>query len=214
MESGSCLLKSGGKLDDMQQPADNFLSADSPSFAGLLAAITSARSRASGEANAVPPSPVKRPIWREDELEDDVATLSYERALQKNARYRAVNSDVWEDGKRIEFNSVQGPLLDEVLPAVEEVRGLERELAAAPRVSIATVEETRKRASVTVRLSAAEYEQLHMRAAEAGLTVSAYLRSCTFEAEALRRDAGAIEGTPAGCAGGGEQACGEARILD
>ena len=41
-------------------------------------------------------------------------------------------------------------------------------------------------ASVTIRLSKAECARLHQRAAEAGVTVSAYLRSCTFEAEALR----------------------------
>jgi hypothetical protein len=35
-------------------------------------------------------------------------------------------------------------------------------------------------------MSKAECAQLHKRAAEAGLTVSAYLRSCTFEAESLR----------------------------
>jgi hypothetical protein len=40
--------------------------------------------------------------------------------------------------------------------------------------------------SVTIRLSQAECAQLRTRAAEAGLTVSAYLRSCTFEAESLR----------------------------
>jgi hypothetical protein len=41
-------------------------------------------------------------------------------------------------------------------------------------------------ASVTIRLSRAECARLHRRAAEAGLTVSAYLRSCALEAEALR----------------------------
>jgi hypothetical protein len=35
-------------------------------------------------------------------------------------------------------------------------------------------------------MSQAECAQLHRRAAEAGLTVSAYLRSCTFETESLR----------------------------
>ncbi len=43
-----------------------------------------------------------------------------------------------------------------------------------------------KRSSITIRMSEEECAQLHRRAAEAGLTVSAYLRSCTFEAEALR----------------------------
>ena len=43
-----------------------------------------------------------------------------------------------------------------------------------------------KSASITIRLSREECEQLRKRAAEAGLTVSAYMRSCTFEAESLR----------------------------
>jgi hypothetical protein len=43
-----------------------------------------------------------------------------------------------------------------------------------------------KNSSITIRMSKAECAQLHSRAAEAGLTVSAYLRSCTFEAESLR----------------------------
>jgi hypothetical protein len=37
-------------------------------------------------------------------------------------------------------------------------------------------------------MSEGECEQLKRRAAEAGLTISAYLRSCTFEAEALRAE--------------------------
>jgi hypothetical protein len=43
-----------------------------------------------------------------------------------------------------------------------------------------------KRASVTIRMSAVECARLHARAAESGLTVSAYLRSCTLEVESLR----------------------------
>jgi hypothetical protein len=44
----------------------------------------------------------------------------------------------------------------------------------------------RKRASVTVRMSREEFIQLRARSVEANLTMSAYLRSCTFEAESLR----------------------------
>jgi hypothetical protein len=43
-----------------------------------------------------------------------------------------------------------------------------------------------KSASITIRLSRAECAQLRQRAAEAGLTISAYLRSCAVEAESLR----------------------------
>ncbi len=51
---------------------------------------------------------------------------------------------------------------------------------------VARCERNLKSASITIRLSKAECAQLRKRAAEAGLTVSAYLRSCTFEAETLR----------------------------
>jgi predicted DNA binding CopG/RHH family protein len=44
----------------------------------------------------------------------------------------------------------------------------------------------KRTASITIRMTGAEYGQLKQRAAEAGLTVSAYLRSCTLEAESLR----------------------------
>ena len=47
-------------------------------------------------------------------------------------------------------------------------------------------EQNLKSASITIRMSKVECAQLHRRAADAGLTVSAYLRSCTFEAESLR----------------------------
>lgn len=47
-------------------------------------------------------------------------------------------------------------------------------------------ERSRMRASVTLRMSRAECMQLKERAEEAGLTVSAYLRSCAFEVETLR----------------------------
>jgi hypothetical protein len=50
----------------------------------------------------------------------------------------------------------------------------------------ARFERNLKDSSITIRMSKAECVQLHRRAAEAGLTVSAYLRSCTFEAESLR----------------------------
>jgi hypothetical protein len=58
---------------------------------------------------------------------------------------------------------------------------------AAPGLLTGTARESDLRsASVTIRLSRAECARLHQRAAEAGLTVSAYLRSCAVEAEGLR----------------------------
>jgi len=57
---------------------------------------------------------------------------------------------------------------------------------AAQRNKVTPFERNLKKSSITIRMSEEECEQLHQRAAEAGVTVSAYLRSCTFEAEALR----------------------------
>jgi len=44
----------------------------------------------------------------------------------------------------------------------------------------------KKSASITIRMSQAECAQLRKRAAAANLSVSAYMRSCILEAEALR----------------------------
>jgi hypothetical protein len=71
-------------------------------------------------------------------------------------------------------------------PVVAERASQAEALAAAACVSRSEPESNLKSASVTLRMSAAECKQLRRRAAEAGMTVSAYLRSCTFEAETLR----------------------------
>jgi hypothetical protein len=60
---------------------------------------------------------------------------------------------------------------------------------AEPRSTYAGItphERNLKCASITIRLSQSECEKLRARAAEADLTVSAYLRSCAFEVESLR----------------------------
>lgn len=57
---------------------------------------------------------------------------------------------------------------------------------ATPASVQSRIQQSRKRASVTLRMSNAECAQLQQRAAEAGITVSAYLRSCAFEVEELR----------------------------
>jgi len=163
-------------LQAMQQPASSRPSPSSASFAGLLAALTSPGK--------------KEPVgWNDDDLADDVATLSYERALRAHSRYKAPDA-------------TDRALTQPRTPA--NVRGLEAmpyepdstpPVEAAPSVAVVAGPDTEacsaadrnlKRASITIRLSKAECLQLRRRAAEAGLTVSAYMRSCTFEAEALR----------------------------
>ncbi len=154
----------------MQQEGLDSAPANSPadlsgmaSFAGLLASLTA-------------PKPGPRPARPGlpgdfDGLEDDVATLSYERALHTHARYRP---SAEEPSFAVEHRGVEAPQFAgraKIAPAV------------APQP---LPEPAGKRASVTVRMSKAECAQLQQRAAQAGMTISAYLRSCTFEAEALR----------------------------
>lgn len=125
-------------------------------FAGLLASL------------AAPPKPVA-PAW--DELADDIATISYEQAVRTQARlYRqATNADAGRD-----------------VPASETTPASSTAAAPAAAGSAATPATALKRASITIRLSESECSLVHQRAAEAGLTVSAYLRSCTLEVESLR----------------------------
>lgn len=161
----------------MQQSTEVVPSSISSSFAGLLAALASPASVAPNGSGGAD----RAPAWNSDHLSEDVATLSYESALRAHARYRPVNRADWPlpaAAKAHPGEAQQVP--PDAAPAAE---GLPAWASAAAQDAIG--QELRK-ASVTIRLSDAECAQLHERAAEAGMTVSAYLRSCTFEAEALR----------------------------
>jgi pyruvate/2-oxoglutarate dehydrogenase complex dihydrolipoamide acyltransferase (E2) component len=146
----------------MEQTAQPAPSPTSSSFAVFLAALAE-------------PAPKPANHWVDDGLADDIATLSYENALRVHARYRAAEPSDYSPAQ------TTGPA-----PAYEsDLPHPAAEAAPAPVRSVAQ-ERNLKRASITVRLSKAECAQLRQRADEAGLTVSAYLRSCTFEAESLR----------------------------
>ncbi len=150
-------------LHAMQQPDRSLPSPISSSFAGLLATLTAPPS---ASADAAPP-------WSDGDLGEDVATLSYEQALRTHARYRPADAGDWAaqaDGEK----AARVPARDERFVA-KESSGLQERSDGDLR-----------KASVTVRLSQAELDRLRLRAGEAGLTISAFLRSCTFEAEALR----------------------------
>lgn len=162
----------------MQQPATSAASPASSSFAGLLAALT---------------GPAQRPAsgWNDAELADDVATLSYESALKAHARYRATDQSLtqrnnsglsgYNENASFDSEASQAIARPTANPRVAESLDQGSEFARA-----ANSERSLKDASITIRMSRAECAQLHKRAAEAGLSVSAYLRSCTFEAESLR----------------------------
>lgn len=130
----------------MQQAAESSVAVSS--FAGFLASL------------AAPPEPAG-PEWNDDQLGDDVATLSYEPALRTHPQFRSSASDQ----ESASGSKSQSPP--------------DRGVSAPPDRSL-------KRASITIRLTEPECAQMRRRAAEAGLTVSAYLRSCAFEVETLR----------------------------
>src|ERR1700689_1775211 len=71
-----------GMLQAMQQQPQPSPTTGASSFAGLLAALTAPASAAQD----------RRPFGDDDGLEDDVATLSYERALRTHARYRSTDA--------------------------------------------------------------------------------------------------------------------------
>ena len=168
--AGSC----GGKLQGMQQAVQgtgqSANQTNSGSFAGILAALSG-------------PSQRSQPAWNDSGLEEDVAMLSYEHALRTHARNRRTDR----------AQKLRGSATPEAEAETERATGTigssgvpQSEAAPVSHGADGPLERNLKRASVTVRLSEAECAQLRKRAGEAGLTVSAYLRSCTFEAEALR----------------------------
>jgi hypothetical protein len=154
-------------LHAMQQPTHVQPSSNSSSFAGLLATLTSPRTGSADET----------PMWNDGELGEDVATLSYESALRTHARYHPAIHDNWRSTRGSESGADEAP----VAKAARERTGAQA--CEMPQQAIGCELRT---ASVTIRLSKAECSRLRQRASEAGLTVSAYLRSCVLEADALR----------------------------
>jgi len=160
----------------MQQPTT---AAPAPSFAGLLATLAGSAQRPA-------------PVWNDDDLADDVATLSYGNALKAHSRNRFTDQSLppaVDPGPYRIAESSPATLAAEPQSKAQPDAG--RNSPATPdlesnRLRTAQTGRNLKDASITIRMSKAECAQLHKRAAEAGVTVSAYLRSCTFEAESLR----------------------------
>jgi hypothetical protein len=168
-------------LHPMQQAAKSTPSPNPQSFAGLLASLT---------------SPKAGPAWNDDGLADDVATLSYENALRAHARYRAPDltdrsltrpdpaESVPVDHYELAPGDAPTDLRASCPSAAPQPAG--EPCPEAARRAPTLMERNLKSASITIRVSQTECDQLHRRANAAGMTVSAYLRSCTFEAESLR----------------------------
>jgi predicted DNA binding CopG/RHH family protein len=148
----------------MEQIGTSGSTSAASSFAGLLASLAA-------------PQKKSPPEWNEDGLADDIATLSYEQALRTLRPW----------GQNTEQRAVAPEPASEPWASASSARSIP-DASASPGRSRSASQPHRslKRASITIRLSEAESAQLHRRAAEAGLTVSAYLRSCTLEVESLR----------------------------
>jgi predicted DNA binding CopG/RHH family protein len=162
----------------MQQPAPTQPSPTISDFAGLLATLASPPHDAAEDA----------PPWNSSDLSEDVATLSYERALRAHARYRPLGRNPDRNLDRDDGLPVP-PLTPPLGPSIgaDTNAAIDRIAAAAEALQPAVAPDRNLRsANVTIRLSKAECTRLHRRAAEAGLTVSAYVRSCALEADALR----------------------------
>jgi len=180
-------------LQAMQQSTAAATSPASTSFAGMLAALAAPAQRPGTSGDGSLPAVRKRSAaWSDDGLEDDIATLSYERALRAHARYRASDqsltpgADAWPIGFA---EPVPADSAAALKPAARHSAVPEAAQIPEPdlnRTRSTPFERNLKNASITIRMSKVECEQLHRRAADAGLSVSAYLRSCTFEAESLR----------------------------
>lgn len=137
------------------------LAEPAPSFAGLLASLTAPKKHL--------------PL---DDLEPDIANLTYDCALRNHARYRP--------NPNPEKTSSPEPVKNAPAVAAASEPGRASASGACKLSAPTRLEQTRKRASITIRLTRSECAQLQQRAAEAGLTLSAYLRSCTVEADSLR----------------------------
>lgn len=180
-----------GMLLAMQQTASSQPSPSLSSFAGVLATLASPLLPPATEAAC------DAPPWNSNDHEVDVATLSYERALRAHARYQPLGRDSDRPADRLDGSPIRaddprseaGAETPVEVAAADDVdaTNAHNAMGAAPgRQTLAAPDRDLRSASVTIRLSKAECVRLHQRAAEAGLTVSAYLRSCAVEAETLR----------------------------
>jgi predicted DNA binding CopG/RHH family protein len=155
----------------MQQSLPTQPSLAASSFAGLLATLTAPQPAAIEDES----------LWSSSDLGEDVASLSYERALRAHARYRPANR---ASGLPIPAEGFATHAETDAATGAAQATAGER---ATPESS-KTQDHDLRTASVTIRLSKIECARLRERAAEAGLTISAYLRSCALEAETLRAE--------------------------
>lgn len=157
----------------MPETAQSLPPAAVAGFANLLSGLIASK-----------PAPKSSDTWNDDALAQDVATLSYEQALRTHTRYRPSSAPDLTNLTYSDLSDLDSPFSQRA-PGAQQTASTRADSRGAAR-PVNSLEESRKSASITIRLSPNECDQLRERAAAAGLTVSAYLRSCVFEVESLR----------------------------
>ena len=162
----------------MAQAATSQSSPAARSFASVLAALALPRQTPHDGRKLRAADNSHR--WCEDGLGDDIATISYEQALRTHTRHHSesIAMPTQPENNPLPTSTHNQPLVD--LSASSAPSPRTHELSALPAL------DARRSSSITIRLSKEECDQIHARAAEAQLTVSAYLRSCVLEADQLR----------------------------
>jgi hypothetical protein len=174
----------------MPQPTQNSPSPAPQDFVGLLASLTSP-DQLPGQNPPDQGSPNLDPAdeelsWTSSESGEGVASLTYEQALRTHARYRPPERDNLPPPQTAGTAASPAAFPEPAFPSIAELPHIEDLSAKSGAASSAPAARDVRSASVTIRLSQPECARLHRRSAEAGLTVSAYLRSCVLEAESLR----------------------------
>jgi hypothetical protein len=176
-----------------------------PNFAGMLARASSSEER--GRKWLAEDKPASS--------DEEITSLSYEQALRKHARRPAVDqtseridrlatmaAEALEERRKQAKAIEQEPIIEELRKTDNFAAGesaafnlFDEELPSdtvhfttpgpQPATEVIKAVET-KAVSITLRVSQQEANQLRKRAADAGLTVSAYIRSCVCEADLLR----------------------------
>ncbi|HWT65510.1 MAG TPA: hypothetical protein VN151_05305 [Terracidiphilus sp.] len=113
-----------------------------------------------------------------DGLEDDIATITYEKALRSKPHKRSTaKSPSPRPNARTTASTRKQPV---------SIRGGAIQIAQPAHAPAPAPAPHRRSSRVSVGLTAVEHAQLLERAAAAGISASAYLRSCLVEAEDLR----------------------------
>jgi predicted DNA binding CopG/RHH family protein len=150
------------KLDAMQTFAESSGAPTEASFTAMFSALTSR-------------PPAQNAQDTEGPFQDDVVSLSYEQALRSATRNRPSSFVTPRADSPVDSIVQREPAVQDPVRSQQPASHRHASRSKAPKSS-----------SVTIRLDEAEGKELRARAAEAGLTVSAYLRSCIFEVDDLR----------------------------